>query len=116
MAYLVRMGTDADDIPQFCAGCNCCYGGTGEGSKCYCSADGVRFLIDTDGHEIDPAKEKPSWCKIQGKAETMYMKICPDDMWPYRHDHYECDNCHNKFSEMHKYCPECGAKVIIKEE
>ena len=30
MAYLVKMGTDADDIPQFCAECNCCYGGTEE--------------------------------------------------------------------------------------
>ena len=116
MSYLIKMGTDADDIPQFCAECNCCYCGTGEGAKCYCSADGARFLIDIDGHDIDPTKEKPSWCKIQGKAETIFKCICDTKYWQYSNEHYQCTNCESKFPNVPKFCPECGAKIIAVRE
>jgi len=116
MAYLVKIGTDADEIPQFCAECACCYGSGEVTTKCYCAAEGVRFLIDIDGHEIDPIKEKPSWCRIQGSAETVFKCICSTQYWQYNSEHYECQNCESKFERVTKFCPECGAKIIAIED
>lgn len=116
MAYLVKMGTDADEIPACCAECWCCHGSGVVTTRCYCAAEGVRFLIDIDGHEINPAKEKPSWCRIQGPAETVFKCICSTQYWQYNPDHYECQNCGKKFETGSKFCPECGAKVIAIEE
>lgn len=115
MAYLVKIGTDADEIPACCAECWCCQGDI-ENNKAFCSADGSRFLIDIDGHEIDPIKEKPSWCRIQGPAETVFKCICSTQYWQYNPDHYQCQNCGKKFETGSKFCPECGAKVIAIEK
>lgn len=115
MAYLVKMGTDADEIPSCCAECWCCHGDI-EDDRAFCSADGARFLIDIDGHEIDPIKEKPSWCRIHGPAETVFKCICSTQYWQYNNEHYQCQNCGKKFETGSKFCPECGAKVVAYKE